>query len=150
MYIHHSVHIDQPVEACSAALARGAAEWFPRVDGKSVAKVGVHVAGVPVRKRVAVELGDPVTISAWTEIPISWRATSFAKLFPVMSGKIEVAPVDADVTRLTVSGMYEPPLGRLGAQLDEALMHGVAEGTVKELAQAIAERVKKAVEQQAP
>ena len=146
MYIHHSVHIDQPVEACSNALAKGATAWFPKVDGKGVAKVGVHVAGVPVRKRVAVELGEPVTTSGWTEIPISWKATSFTKLFPVMTGKIALAPVDRDLTRLTVSGIYEPPLGRLGAQLDEALMHSVAEGTVKELAESIASRVKKAVE----
>jgi hypothetical protein len=41
--------------------------------------------------------------------------------------------------------MYEPPLGKLGAQLDEAVLHNVAEGTVKELAQLIADRLGKAV-----
>jgi carbon monoxide dehydrogenase subunit G len=59
----------------------------------------------------------------------------------MMTGRIELAPVDKDVTRLTVSGMYEAPLGRVGRQLDEALMHKVAEGTVHELAESIAERL---------
>jgi hypothetical protein len=49
--------------------------------------------------------------------------------------------VDRDVTRLTVSGMYEPPLGRVGRQLDAAVMHKVAEATVQELAESIAKRL---------
>ena len=59
----------------------------------------------------------------------------------MMAGKVELGPVDGRITRLTVSGMYEPPLGRVGKELDDALMHRVAEATVKELAEAIAERI---------
>jgi hypothetical protein len=145
MYIQHSVHIEHPVKACSEALMEGPPKWFPRLGGKNVATVGVHVAGVPVRKRVTVELGEPVKTSTWTVIPLTWKATFPQKLFPEMTGKIELAPVDKDVTRLTVSGMYQPPLGKLGEQLDEALLHSVAEGTVKELAESIASRLEKAV-----
>jgi carbon monoxide dehydrogenase subunit G len=58
-----------------------------------------------------------------------------------MTGKIEVAASGKDETRVTVSGMYEPPQGKLGEQLDEALMHNVAEATVKELAEQIAQRL---------
>ncbi len=114
------------------------ARWFPR-------SVGVHVAGVPVRKRVTIELGDPVKTSTWAVIPISWKPTFARKLLPVMNGKVDLSPVSTDETRLTVSGMYQPPLGKLGEQLDEALMHNVAEGTVKELAELIARRLEKAV-----
>ncbi len=145
MYVQHSVHIEHPVKACSDALMEGPPKWFPRLGGKNVATVGVHVAGVPVRKRVTVELGDPVKTSTWTVIPLTWKATFPKRLFPEMTGKIEMAPVDKGVTRLTVSGMYQPPLGKLGEQLDEALMHSVAEGTVKELAESIAGRLEKAV-----
>jgi hypothetical protein len=58
-----------------------------------------------------------------------------------MNGKVDVSPVSKDETRLTVSGMYEPPLGRIGEQIDQVLMHNVAEGTVKELAEQIAGRL---------
>ena len=145
LYVQHSVHIQHPVKASTAALIEGSPKWFPRQGGKNVARVGLHVAGVPLRKRVVLELGDPVKTSTWTVIPINWKATFPEKLFPEMTGKIELAPTDADVTRLTVSGMYQPPLGKLGEQLDEALMHNVAEATVKELAESIAERVEKAL-----
>jgi hypothetical protein len=94
-----------------------------------------------VRKRVNVEFGEPVRTSTWAVIPISWKPTFGRKLLPVMNGKVDVSPVSQEETRLTVSGMYEPPLGKLGEQLDEVLMHNVAEGTVKELAELIASRL---------
>jgi hypothetical protein len=98
-----------------------------------------------VRKRVAVEIGKAVTAGSWTEVPLTWKATSVEQMFPVMVGKVELAPVEVRVTRLTVSGMYEPPLGRLGKQLDVSLMHNFAQATVKELAESIAKRVEAAV-----
>lgn len=141
MFTKHSVHVALPVLACTEALLGGPPKWFLGLGGKKRSTIGLHVAGIPVRKRVEVELGDAVKTAAWTEIPLSWRATFPQKLFPMMTGKIELAPVDRNLTRLTVSGMYEPPLGRVGRQIDEALMHRVAEGTVQELAESIANRL---------
>jgi hypothetical protein len=88
-----------------------------------------------------VEIGQAVKTSTWAVVPISWKTTFPEKLFPVMTGKIEVAPSSKGETRLTVSGMYEPPLGKLGEELDEALLHNVAQGTVRELAEAIAAKL---------
>ena len=147
MYIKHSVHIQQPVKACTAALVEGAATWFPRLGENNISSVGVHVAGVPVRKRVVVELGQPVKTATSTIVPMNWKATFPSKLFPTMNGKLEMAPVDVDETRLTVSGMFQPPLGRLGEQLHETVMHNVAEGTVKELAESIAERIEETIQE---
>jgi hypothetical protein len=145
MFIRHSVHIDHPVAACTKALMSGPQKWFPRLNEKNVGTVGLHIAGVPVRKRVAVSVGKPVKTATWTVIPLDWKATFPELLFPSMSGRIELAPVDAAVSRLTVSGMYEPPMGGLGRQLDESLMQGVADATVKELAESIAKRIDTAV-----
>jgi len=145
MYVEHSVHVGHPIKGCSEALLEGPRKWLPRIGDQNVSRVGVHVAGVPIRKRVTVELGEPVKTSTWTVIPLTWKATFPEKLFPEMTGKIELSPSDRDVTRLTVSGMYQPPLGSLGRQLDEALMHNVAEATVKELAESIAARLEKAL-----
>jgi hypothetical protein len=138
MHVQHSVHIQRPVKQVSDALLASPSKWFPK-------SVGVHVAGIPVRKKVNVEFGEAVRTSTWAVIPISWKPTFGRKLIPMMSGKVDVSPVSTDETRLTVSGMYEPPLGRLGEQLDEALMHNVAEGTVKELAELIAQRLQGSV-----
>jgi Polyketide cyclase / dehydrase and lipid transport len=134
MHVQHTVHVNRPVKEVSAELLQAPSKWFPK-------SVGLHIAGVPVRKRVAIAFGEPVRTSTWAVIPISWHATSIQKLFPVMNGKVEVAPTTQTETRVTVSGMYEPPLGRLGEQLDEALMHRVAEGTVRELAEELAKKL---------
>ena len=137
MHVQHSVHIQRPVQQLSEAMLEDPARWFPK-------SVGVHVAGIPVRKRVSVKFGDPVKMSTWAAIPISWKPTFGRKVLPAMEGKVDVAPVSKDETRLTVSGMYQPPLGRLGETLDETLLHNVAQGTVKELAEKIGERLEKA------
>jgi hypothetical protein len=149
MFVRHSVHIEHPVEACTEALISGPRKWFPRFSSKGVGSVGVHIVGVPVSKRVVVTLGDPVKTATWTVIPMEWKATFPEQLFPKMTGSIELAPVDRAVTRLTVSGMYEPPLGTVGKGLNETMMKGVADTTVKELAEAIAKRLDAAVTAQA-
>jgi len=146
MYIKYSVHIQQPIKACTAALIEGPAKWFPRLGEKNVSSVGLHVAKVPVRKRVVVELGEPVQTTTWMVIPVNWKATFPTQLFPTMTGKVELAPVDVGETRVTVSGMFQPPLGKLGEQLHQTVMHGVAQGTVKELAEAIAKRIEETIQ----
>ena len=134
MHVKHAVHIGRPVAELSAALLESPSKWFPR-------SIGIHIAGIPVRKRVHLLVGPPETTSSWAAIPIWWQPTFGRKLLPLMNGKVELAPAGADETRLTVSGMYEPPLGRVGEQLDKAFMHNVAEGTVRELAETLAKRL---------
>ena len=141
MHVIHSVHINRPLSECESGLAESAQTWFPRLNAKSSSSVGPKVAGVPLRKRVTVHVGDPMKAGDWTNLPVTWKATGPQPLFPVMTGRVELIPVDKKVTRLTVSGMYEPPLGRVGKQLDDALMHRVAEATVRELAESIAGRL---------
>ena len=120
------------------ALLEAPPSWFPQ-------SIGLHLAGISLRKQVKVEFGESVKTSTWAVVPVTWKATFPEKLFPAMSGKVDVAPVSKHETRLTVSGMYEPPLGRLGEQLNEALMHKVAQRTVKELAESIAENLNRSI-----
>jgi hypothetical protein len=126
------------VKVVGEALLKAPPTWFPQ-------SIGLHLAGISLRKHVKVEFGESVKTSTWAVVPVTWKATFPEKLFPAMSGKVDVAPVSQDETRLTVSGMYEPPLGRLGEQLNEALMHKVAQRTVKELAKSIAENLNRSI-----
>jgi len=141
MHVSHSVHVSRPITECASALADAAPTWFPRLKANKESSVGVKMAGLPLRKGVSVEIGRPMKAGDWTNVPLTWKATGPKELFPEMAGRIELVPVEKEVTRLTVSGMYEPPLGRLGKQLDEALMHNIAEGTVKEIAESIAAKL---------
>ena len=76
-----------------------------------------------------------------TEIPITWQASSIKHLYPLMKGKIEVAPNEGRATTLTVYGSYDSPTERVGALLGEDLVRRVAEATVKEVADSIARRL---------
>ena len=141
MYVQHSIHIDRPVRQAATVLARSPRTWFPHLTGDGSTEVGLRVAGISVHKRVTVELGEPETKGDWTNVPISWKATFPEALFPILTGRLELTPVDKQSTRLTLSGMYKPPLGRLGTLIDDAVMHSVAEATVRELAESIARRL---------
>jgi hypothetical protein len=144
VHVEHSIRINQPSRRLSATLVEGPASWFPRLKPGNVASVGLHVAGIPVRKKVVIEFGQPARTSTWAVVPVTWRATFPGALFPVMTGKVSLSPVGKDETRLTVSGMYEPPFGKVGEGLNDAVMRKVAKATVKELAQQVAERLEKA------
>lgn len=144
MYITNTVHIPHPIQDCVAALASGPRTWFPGLKDDSSSRVGVKVAGIPLRKRVAVELGSVMKDGSWVEVPITWKATAATPFFPIFNGKVVLAPVEPAVTRLTVSGMYKPPLGRLGLELDDALLHNMAEATIKDLAESISRQLEKA------
>src|SRR5207245_1794041 len=108
MYVRHSVHIKQSFSLCAQALSSEPGKWFPRlVAGTS--SVGPLVAGVPVRKRVKVTVGQPIQAGTWFTMPIDWTPSSASQLFPAMKGRLELAPVDPTETRLTISGTYAPP-----------------------------------------
>ena len=146
MFVQHSVHINRSAGECAKALQRGPRTWFPHLGGDGRTDVGLRVAGISVRKRVTVELGEPEKKGSWTNVPITWKATFPEKLFPILTGRLELTPVEKDLTRLTLSGMYEPPLGKLGELIDDAVMHGVADATVREVAESIAKQLGAVIE----
>jgi hypothetical protein len=82
-------------------------------------------------KTVKLEVGEPLKRDEVTVVPLTWRATATPGLFPVMSADLEIAPLDAELTQLTLRGRYEPPLGAVGRRLDRLLMHRVAEASVR-------------------
>lgn len=150
MFVQHSVHINRPAADCARALETGPRTWFPHLTGAGRSDVGLRVAGISVRKRVTVELGEPERKGGWTNVPITWKATFPEQLFPVLTGRLELTPVETNVTRLTLSGMYEPPLGKLGGLIDEALMHSVADATVREVAESVARQLGEIVDSERP
>jgi hypothetical protein len=82
-------------------------------------------------KTVRCEVGQALTRGDVTVVPLTWTATSAPGLFPVLSADLEVAPLDSELTQLTIHGRYEPPLGAVGRRIDRLLMHRVAEASVR-------------------
>lgn len=63
---------------------------------------------------------------------LRWEVTGTkGALLPVLDADIALTRAGEKATVLAVSGAYRPPLGSLGAGLDRAIMHLVAEATIR-------------------
>lgn len=93
-----------------------------------------------VSKLVRVRFLDPVERGDSMRQGLRWEATGrTGGLFPVLDADISVEPAGDPATRLALMGCYRPPLGRLGATLDQVILNKVATATVRALLRSIAD-----------
>ena len=71
-------------------------------------------------------------------ITLSWEPVAHRSLFPILSGDLELAPIGGGLCRLTLAASYEPPLGEVGEALDRAVLHRVAQSTIRSFLQRLA------------
>lgn len=92
---------------------------FPILDGSGRG---------PVRKAAFVDLGPARRVGDIVRLEIAWRSSSFAPLFPVFAGRLEIGSRE-----LVLHGRYAPPFGRVGLLIDQALLQLVARRTAQAL-----------------
>jgi len=110
-----------------APLASGAAE-----DGEALqVRIGPSWAKGRLTRDVRVLTGPPRDRADALVISMIWEPSKLQALFPVLNGDMEVAPIGPGRCRLTLSASYVAPLGELGTHLDHALLHHVAQSTVR-------------------
>ena len=103
-------------------------------------RVGPFGDAPGVSKQVQVRLIGPVQRDATTAVWLRWEATGPAGgLFPVLDADLLLRSEGLEKTRMTLNGCYRPPLGRLGADLDRAVLHRVATATIRALLRGIAD-----------
>jgi len=114
-------------------------------DGVSgLAKVGPPGTWPDLSKLVMIHVGDVVASGGEARLPLRWEATGpGSSLFPVLDADVTVTPAGDHTTILTLAGVYRPPLGKLGAVLDRAVLSRIATATIRDfvgrLAQALAD-----------
>ncbi len=112
-------------------------------DAYDHATIGFERVGVPgLSKLVRVQVRE----LAWTDrsvrLAIRWEASGpGGGLFPVLDADITMAPFGEQVTILAVAGAYRPPLGAMGAALDRAILHRVANATIGAFLAQVARRI---------
>jgi hypothetical protein len=148
VFIRYYVELAQAMPDLERFLLQAPATWLPNLaenaDERSqrlLTEVGFPMDGHRIVKRVSIAVGDPVRSSARTWIPISWQATGPSGLFPVLDGDLEIATLGAERTQLAFSARYRPPLGPIGRTANRALLSRVAEATIKDFVDRIAERL---------
>ncbi len=95
---------------------------------------------------VLASIGPPWQLGEMTWRVLSWEPLGedgeplpLDRVLPVFHGEIGLREVDSPT--LVMQGAYDPPLGRMGRQLDTALLHRLADRTVRELVVAVAKRL---------
>ena len=112
----------------------GASEAAYRGGVDHLLRVG-PLGDVPgLSRRVQVQFLDPVEREDSVTIGMRWTAAGVTGgLFPVLDADVMLAAEGEEGTRMTLSGVYRPPLGALGARLDRVLLHRVATATIGSL-----------------
>lgn len=63
-------------------------------------------------------------------VDLAWEALRNPGLFPTMLAQVEASALTATETQLEIRGEYSPPLGVVGAAVDAAVGHRIAEASV--------------------
>ncbi len=149
MFIYYFAQLEIPFESADARVCRMLGDFDAWADaayrhGEELrARVGLGGKLPLLAKTVSLAVGRPVRTPHQTSIPLAWKATGPTALFPRMSADLTVARLGPDMTQLGFSGSYEAPLGAVGQKIDEALLHRIAEASVKSFVDQIVEAVEK-------
>src|ERR1700757_1790031 len=110
--------------------------------GIAVIRVG-PLGNVPgAGKLVRVSFLAPADREGQFQVGLRWEATGIAgDLFPVLDGDFTLTPEGTGAARLALAGVYRPPLGWLGARLDEAGLHKIADATFSALLRSVADNL---------
>ncbi len=148
MFAAHEVALNVSFAAAQARL-----ENLARSRGLSDASEAAYQGGLAglvrvgplgdlpgASKLVHVRFLDPVYSDDAMTLALRWEATGVTGgLFPVLDADISLSPAGGQKTRLALAGSYRPPLGRLGAGLDKAILHRIATATIRALLQNVAD-----------
>lgn len=150
MFIRYYLELQLPFDEVERALLADPASWLPGMATEAedqgerlLVEVGFEVGDDRrIDREVQIEVGEHVSVpSTTTTLPITWKAKHGARAFPQLDADIEIAALGASRTQLSMSARYRPPLGVIGRTLDRALMHRVAEATVKDFLDRVGERL---------
>ena len=99
--------------------------------------------GVPgLSKLVRIQARDLASTKGSVGLAIRWEATGpGGGLFPVLDADIRLIRAGQRATVLAMSGVYRPPLGALGQALDRAILHRVADATIRGFVAQVAARI---------
>ncbi len=138
MFARYYLELPLPADAVERALMESPESWMPGIareaDGhgeRLLTEVGFgdHAR---VDRGVVIELGSAIRTPQKTVLPVRWSAAEAAGLFPSLDADLEIAPIGPRRTQLAMSARYVPPFGALGRAIDRALLHRVAEATLKD------------------
>jgi hypothetical protein len=147
MFARYYVELPTPVEDVERVLLDAPQAWLPGLMELADARRDRLLTDVGFGERIrvgtdaVVEFGQPIRLPSKMILPIRWHAAGHEQRFPTLEADIEVAPLTPSTTQLSMSARYTPPMGALGRAVDRALLHRVAEATVKDFVDRVASTI---------
>lgn len=142
MFVQYETSVEvglSTVEKRLDALRADLAEWADVAyrDGEHLrTKVGPSSS---VAREVQLDIGIAEIHSMGLVYPIHWTATGATLLFPEMKADLILSKAGHANTKLTFRGNYQPPLGVVGRMADRAGLRHVAEATVTDWVERLAD-----------
>jgi hypothetical protein len=148
MFLRSYVYVDRPFEAVRRLVVTPPAAWTAGLDGDSgqelLAKVGVHVVGIPIYRHVRLHFPTaPISAADSVLLPVSWQVTGGQALFPEMQGDLHIAPFGPERTQITLSATYRPPFGALGEAIDRSILNRLGDATVHDFVRRLGDNIER-------
>lgn len=144
LFLEDFVDVACPPERVRSRIGSDAA-WLAELANSASAagdamltRIGPSWASGFLTRTVEIRLGVVHERGSTTVVPISWASAAHKGLFPVLTGDLEITPLGADACRVGLSASYRTPFGQLGRGLDRAVLHHVAQSTVRSFLDTIA------------
>ena len=148
MFIRYFEEIPLPYEAAEQAFTHQPETLLRRLAGEAdhngeqlEVEVGFRTPGGRVRRTVELIVGEPMQVSGRLLVPIEWKPLHGHHLLPGLEGDLELGGLGPQRTQIALSARYQPPLGALGSAADRALLHRVAEATIRDFVQRLAQAI---------
>lgn len=146
--VRYYQELARPASVVEVAMTHLPESWLPEIVMASnghvmnlMELVGITVGSRRLDLRVHLGISAPRRLGDTSVIPISWRPVANNSMLPSLDGDVEISPLGPDRAQLAISARYQPPLGWVGAIADRALMRRIAEATVKDFIDRVAEGV---------
>jgi hypothetical protein len=147
VFVYYFVHVNRPFDEVEPALVSQLNNLASLADaayreGEDLRdKIGLSRDRGVVARTIQLVAGLPLRGDQQTTIPLAWEATGTPGLFPKLDADLIVATVGPDLSQIAMRGTYAPPLGPLGRALDRAVLHRVAEASVKSFVDGVARSI---------
>ena len=147
MFVYYFVHVNRPFSEVEPVLVSQLNSFGSFADaayreGEDLRdKIGLSRGHSVMAKTVQLVAGIPLRGGQQTTVPFAWEATGTPGLFPKLDADLIVATVGPELCQIAMRGTYDPPLGPLGRALDRAVLHRVAEASVKSFVDRVARSV---------
>lgn len=136
-------YVNHPYDVVRSALHDDAKSMFIQATRSAATRAGSVAAGLQVNIG-GVEVGAPIAITVYrvedvesgpfdgpaTCVELEWEAAERPGLFPLMSARLWAYPLSGTETQLDFDGTYRPPMGLVGAAIDAAVGHRIADASV--------------------